>query len=330
MTCFDTRRTSGQQVYMAQGQKKIGDSSVSVGGFIEPEGLPAYTLEAPKKPPIPILIAVPHAGRDYPDRVLAAMREPEFSCMRLEDRLIDAVARMVAQQTGASLLQANAPRAMMDLNRAQPDVDWDMIIGAPNHPPIASQANRRARSGLGLVPRRLPSFGEIWRERLPIEELNSRIEGIHRPYHRTLGKELERIRDHWGAALLLDFHSMPPLKKNYGMRQPARFVIGDRFGASCDPALSSRAMRYLDHQGCPCSQNRPYSGGFVLDNHASPIRGLHAMQLEVCRTLYLDASLTQLRSSAEPLSKMLAGMVRELGAVTARIGEGKALAQAAE
>ena len=299
-----------------------GDSQVGGAAF--------HTLFAPEKPPIPILIAAPHGGRDYPAHVLEQMREPAFSQLRLEDRLIDEIAQMVAQQTGASLLMANAPRAMLDLNRSKEDVDWDMIVGAEKRPTLHSQANRRARSGLGLIPRRLPNFGEIWRGKIPLAELNARIDHIHRPYHSALSKELSRIRDHWGAALLVDFHSMPPLKKRYGMDHIARFVIGDRFGASCDDRLSARALNFLDRQRSPASHNRPYSGGYVLDAHAGPTRGLHAMQLEVCRSLYLDDSMAELSDGAKPLAKMLAGMVRELGAVTARLAEGGSLAQAAE
>lgn len=297
-----------------------------------------FTLFAPKTPPVPILIAAPHGGRNYPSYVLANMREPVFSQLRLEDRLIDRIASAVAKQTGASLLIANAPRAMLDLNRSKSDIDWSMIKGAKRADPVHSHANRRARSGLGLIPRRLPNFGEIWREKHTQCELDARIDTIHRPYHRALAKEMERIRDHWGAVLLLDLHSMPPLKKHYGLDHIARFVVGDRFGASCDPALSSRALSFLDRQLSPGNHNRPYSGGYVLDQHAAPMRGLHAMQLEVCRSLYLDGAMAQLSDGAQPLAEMLAGMVRELAASTARLGEaasgpkgeGGGFAQAAE
>lgn len=298
----------------------------------------AFTLLAPKTPPIPILIAAPHGGRNYPSDVLANMREPVFSQLRLEDRLIDRIASAVAKQTGASLLIANAPRAMLDLNRSKSDIDWSMIKGAKRAEPVHSHSNRRARSGLGLIPRRLPNFGEIWRKKHTQCELDARIDTIHRPYHRALAKEMERIRDHWGAVLLLDLHSMPPLKKHYGLDHIARFVVGDRFGASCDPALSSRALSFLDRQLSPGNHNRPYSGGYVLDQHAAPMRGLHAMQLEVCRSLYLDGAMAQLSDGAQPLAEMLAGLVRELAASTARLGEaasgpkgeGGGFAQAAE
>jgi N-formylglutamate amidohydrolase len=57
------------------------------------------------------------------------------------------------------------------------------------------------------VPRRLPGLGELWRHRLPADELTARIECVHQPYHATLAAGLEQLRDRWGAALLIDLHS---------------------------------------------------------------------------------------------------------------------------
>ncbi len=303
----------------------------------------AFVHIAPRSMPLPVLIAVPHAGRAYTGDVLAQMRDPEMSQLRLEDRHIDNVGVEVARATGTGLLVAHAPRAMLDLNRADDDVDWDMIerpakgavgASAADNAGAFSAANRgnnaRARSGLGLVPRRLPGFGEIWRGKLPRGELEQRIDTIHRPYHEFLARELERIRDAWGAALLIDLHSMPPLRRQQtgvrgeggaGNDEPApQVVLGDRFGASCHTGLVSRAFRYLDEAGCAASHNRPYSGGYVLDRHAATARGIHAVQLEICRSTYLDAALSEPTEAVKPLAMMLAGLVRELGAATAGLG----------
>ena len=299
----------------------------AVGGA---EHGPAYTHVAPRSMPLPVLIAVPHAGRAYPGETLSNMRDPDLSQLRLEDRHVDQLGVAIAKQTGTGLLVANAPRALLDLNRAHDDIDWEMIEGGSAGPTRHSAANRRARSGLGLIPRRLPGFGEIWRSKLPREELDARIDTIHRPYHAFLAKELERIRDEWGAALLVDLHSMPPLRATAGRDKPPQIVLGDRFGASCHGSLVARAFRYLENEGCPSAHNRPYSGGYVLDRHASPVRGLHAIQIEVCRSAYLDDYLTEPSSKLTPLASMLAGLVRELGAEAAKLGRGGAFAQAAE
>ncbi len=296
---------------------------------------PAFTYVAPRSMPMPVIIAVPHAGRVYPADTLARLRDVESSQLRLEDRHVDRLAIQIARSTGAGLLVARAPRAMLDLNRSHDDVDWDMIDGNEGtvrggSGPLNSGTGKRARSGLGLVPRRLPGYGEIWRGKLPREELDRRVDQIHRPYHEFLAREFEQVRDAWGAALLIDLHSMPPLRRQYGQERPARIVLGDRFGASCDPSIVGRALHFLEDRGWEAAHNRPYSGGYVLDRHASPVRGLHAVQVEVCRAAYLDARLAEPSEKLGRLAQMLAGLVREIGAQTARLGGQSELAQAAE
>ena len=320
-----------QQCCMVNHKVESSHIRLEPGGFIAGlDDRPAFSLTAPKSLPIPVLITVPHAGRDYPSSLLAQMRDPDFACLRLEDRYIDEVAQAIADATGAALITADAPRAMLDLNRARDDVDWEMIAGSKPHPVRHSQANRRARSGLGLVPRRLPGFGEIWREKLQHDELVRRIEGIHQPYHAATSRELQRIRDEWGAALLIDLHSMPPLRVSNDRPEPVQFVIGDRFGTACDGALVTRGCQYLESRGKGAALNRPYAGGFVLDTHSAPPLGIHALQLEVCRSIYLDARLERPTARIAPLARLLAGLVRDLGEATARMGHGGDMRQAAE
>jgi len=300
------------------------------GGKIPGRQGPSYSLFRFGEPSIPILIAAPHCGRAYSDDVLAALRDPDQARLRLEDRHIDAVAQPVASATGASLLLAEAPRAMIDLNRSVEDVDWGMVRGAKPRPMRHSLANRRSRNGLGLVPRRIPGMGEIWRRSLAKAELDAWIEGIYTPYHTALGHELERLRDRWGVALLVDLHSMPPLKRSHPQDHPAEFVIGDRFGASCDPGLVDLAIRYLATHGRRVAHNRPYSGGYVLDRYGQTARGIHAVQIEVCRSTYLDARLDQPSARVGAIAKLIGGLVRTLGAEVATMGRPGHMAQAAE
>ncbi|MXP29090.1 N-formylglutamate amidohydrolase [Porphyrobacter algicida] len=289
---------------------------------------PAFSLELSDS--LPLLIAVPHAGRAYPGAVLESMREPEWTAPRLEDRYADALGREIARLTGAPLLMAKAPRAMLDLNRAPDDIDWGMVTRHGTKTPTNSLANRRARSGLGLVPRRLPGVGELWKAPLPRDQLDARIAGIHRPYHRALSKVLENLRDRWGAALLLDLHSMPPLRPGPNDAKPAEFVLGDRFGASCDPILSALVLSEIGEAGRRIAHNRPYAGGYVLDCHAAPKRGIHALQLEVCRSTYLDARLERPGPRLGTVARLLAKTIRSLADEVARLGDGDTIRQAAE
>lgn len=290
-------------------------------------GQPAFTLTLRDPAPVPVLLAVPHAGRSYPGEFAEIMRNQTAACLRLEDRFVDLVADAVARETGAALLVAHAPRAMIDLNRAPDDVDWDMVAGVPPERRVRHAAGRRARSGLGLVPRRLPGLGELWRRRLSPEELAARIEHVHRPYHATLAAGLEQLRDRWGAALLVDLHSMPPLGPKRGHDAAPDFVVGDRFGASCDATLSAAAIDHLSLGGRRVAHNRPYAGGYVLDRHGASTRGVHAMQVEVCRSTYLDAQLREPGAGLAAVVRELAGLVRRMAE---ELAAGRSLPQAAE
>lgn len=329
-----SRLTSGSATGKLATRRGGTIAAGSKGENADGEAGSAFIHVAPQPMPLPVLIAIPHAGRVYPGEVLAEMRDAGLSQLRLEDRYVDAVGVEIARATGTGLLVAHAPRAMLDLNRAADDIDWDMVEGgrkneAPQRP-RSYGTYTRARSGLGLVPRRLPGFGEIWRSRISREELLRRVDDIHQPYHDFLAQELRRIRDAWGAALLIDLHSMPPLRRPSGEERAPQIVLGDRFGASCHSTLAARAFRYLEQHGFAAAHNRPYSGGYVLDRHAEPSRGIHGVQIELCRSTYLDDALSEPTPAVKPLAKMLAGLVRELGAETAGLGAGGDMAQAAE
>jgi len=306
------------------------DIELSSGGQIAGCAGPAYRLWRSAQCSVPVLVSVPHSGRCYPEAVVSALRDSAQAMLRLEDRYIDVVARPVAAAAGASLMMADAPRAMIDLNRSADDIDWSMVRGEKPRAVRHSLANRRSRNGLGLVPRRIPGMGEIWRQPLEKAELDSWIEGIYRPYHMALASELERLRDRWGAVLLIDLHSMPPLRKTHPEDRPAEFVIGDRFGASCDPGLVDLAIRYLSAHGRRVAHNRPYSGGYVLDRYGQTARGIHAMQIEVCRTSYLDANLDQPSFRAGAITKLLTGLVETMAAEVEAISGNRQMPQAAE
>lgn len=315
-------------------QSETGDSQwqwqCRTGGAIPDSALPAFSVLQPSSCPVPVLISVPHAGRDYTAALTSRMRDPAWAKLKLEDRLIDKVGHALAAETGAALLVSRAPRALVDLNRAPDDLDWEMVSHAPARPRRAAPASRRSRSGLGLIPRRLAGLGEIWVGRVPYGEIERRIDQIHRPYHQTLGLMLEGLRDRWGAALLIDLHSMPPLAGRFAGEPRPEFVIGDRFGSSCDSALTRHALDYLERMGRPSAHNRPYAGGYVLDRHAQPARGIHCLQIEVCRSLYLDPGMTEPSARLPMIARLLAGLLRELASVTARLGMNHGYPLAAE
>ncbi len=298
---------------MIRNETSKSDSLNRGGGRIPgSDSVPAFTLWRERSLPIPILIAVPHAGRHYPASLTDRMRAPSDATLRLEDRYVDLVGEAVARETGAALLIANAPRAMIDLNRSPDDVDWEMVNGRAPSPGRRLAAGRRARSGLGLVPRRLPGLGELWSSRLCASDLSERIDCVHQPYHTALATTLEAMRDKWGTSLLIDLHSMPPLGPKRGINAAVDFVIGDRFGGSCESRLTSAAFGHFKAHGVSAAHNRPYAGGYVLDRHGAPNRNINAMQLEICRTTYLDQQLREPAEGLHDVVRVVTGLVRRL------------------
>jgi N-formylglutamate amidohydrolase len=294
---------------------------VSGGAIPGLPGAAAFRTIACDPASIPVVLAAPHGGRCYPDAVLAALRAPDHVLMRLEDRLVDHLAEAVARETGAPLILAQAPRAMIDLNRSVDDIDWDMLVGGPRpagHRNHSATSAHRARSGLGLLPRRLPGVGELWKTRLHHADLAERIATIHQPYHAALGHLVDRVREQWGAVLLIDLHSMPPLPTVAGAA--AQFVVGDRFGTACDGELIASIFSYLAAERRPVAHNRPYAGGFVLDRHARRSAGVHAVQIEIDKTAYLDSAMIEPGPGFESVVTLLVGMVRRLAVDVASLG----------
>jgi N-formylglutamate amidohydrolase len=307
-----------------------GDSQPVHGGVIPgSQGVPAYSLAAPAPSALPVLIAVPHAGRGYTGSLLERMRNPGFAKLRLEDRYVDLLAEKVARETGATLLIANAPRAMIDLNRAPDDIDWEMFGHGAAADVGSYTPGRRARSGLGLIPRRLPGLGELWKRGHDESDLAARIADIHEPYHVSLAETLAALRDRWGAALLLDLHSMPPLTLRGGQAAP-EFVLGDRFGTACHGSLVGSAFSYFAELRRGAAHNRPYAGGYVLERHAAPAMGLHGLQLEIDRSSYLDSRLTEPGNGFAAMVHLLTGLVRRLASEVAGLGQVSAVSNWAE
>lgn len=325
LTGFDTACRKGQLAQVMR--KAIGEneSRRRPGGCIpDSSGVPAFILTGPAPSALPVIIAVPHAGRAYTPALLRAMRSPDQAALKLEDRHVDRLAAAVAAATGAMLLVANAPRAMIDLNRAPDDVDWTMFGGGGPAGDVGSYTpSRRARSGLGLIPRRLPGLGELWKWGHKETDLAARIANIHEPYHAALGAALDELRVRWGAALLIDLHSMPPVAMGTGLAAP-EFVVGDRFGDTCHGSFVAAAFSWFGEQQRAAAHNRPYAGGYVLERHSSPADGLHAMQIEVDRSLYLDAAQVEPGPGFADVVAILIGLVRRLAAEVCATGRNSA------
>lgn len=254
------------------------------------ETTPAYHLYEPAVPAGPVVVSVPHAGRDYDEALLAQARVRRDVLQRLEDRWVDRLAYPLVER-GVPVLVAQVPRAMIDLNRHEREIDAGMVSGIPRDVPLQSSA--KLRGGLGLIPRRLPGAHELWHRSLGWGEVVRRIELFHRPYHATLARLMRAARDAYGHAILIDLHSMPPLPPPTAGQAAPRLVLGDRFGRSASARLMTLAADVAAAHGIAVAQNHPYAGDHMLERHGRPMHGLYAIQLECDRSLYLDAALDQ-------------------------------------
>ena len=271
---------------------------------VENQGFSVYGTAAPR---IPVLVCVPHAGRDYPPEVFASLRLPPASLVRLEDRYADLLARDVIAHNVPTII-AHKARAWIDLNRDERDLDVEMVSGIDRaHYPTPGA---KQRGGLGLIPRRLSGEGDIWKGRISVDDVERRLSGFHRPYHEMVANTLARMHEKFGIAMLLDLHSMPPLQS--ADSPPSRFVIGDRFGRSASARYSGILMARLAADGFLAALNHPYSGDHMLRRHALVEHNVHALQLEVDRSLYLDSRLREPGPGMGKISRLIMSLVETL------------------
>ncbi len=247
-----------------------------------------------------MVISVPHAGRDYPLSLRANLRVPSELLATLEDRHVDAIA--LAASAGETLLIQRLGRAWIDLNRAEHERDPGVDEGAPPGAP-----STKVRGGLGIVPRRTARAGELWRRRFPGEEIAARILADHRPYHAALRETLRLARDRFGCAVLLDLHSMPPI-----LQGNARIVTGDRFGRSSSVRFVRRVESVVSTEGLRYSRNVPYAGGHILERHGNPATHIHAIQLELDRSLYLDSTFDKPGANFDAIVRLVRGIIDAL------------------
>ncbi len=261
----------------------------------------------PETPGLPVLLSVPHSGRDYPDGVAKMVRLNRQQLLPLEDRYAELMIEKAVGQ-GAQALVARTPRLWIDLNRDEREFDGGMIEGTPERPPIVTM---KVRGGLGLIPRKIARAGDVWHGKLSAVDMAERVAQHHRPYHAALAAALRATRAKFGIAILLDVHSMPPLRCGEGWEAP-EIVLGDRFGRSTHSRFTARALAELEVQNLAVAVNSPYSGGHILDRHAEPRQGIHALQVEVDRRLYLDASLTSPGPGLARVQRIISALVGAL------------------
>lgn len=266
---------------------------------------PTFVRLGPPMPIGPVLLSVPHAGRDYPEAMLAAAAVTRGRLEALEDRHVDALIG-AAVAGGATAFVAQRARCWLDLNRDEREIDPGMLDPPPPTHRLIQSA--KLRGGLGLIPRRIAGVGELWRLPIPAAEIDARIAGHHRPYHAAIAGALGAARARFGAAALLDCHSMPPIAGEAFGPAP-QIVIGDRYGRSASARLVDRLLATVAAAGLAAARNAPYAGGYTLDRHGRPAHGIHAIQIEIDRSLYLDRERRNLNAGAATVAALVATLV---------------------
>lgn len=242
-------------------------------------------LRRPATERLPLILASPHSGSDYPPEFVAASRLDPIALRRSEDSFVDELFA-AAPRLGAPLLSARFPRAYLDVNREAYELDPAMFSDAlPNY---INAGSPRVRMGLGTIARIVANGEEIYAGKLCFAEARRRIDGLYHPYHQTLRQLIEETEALFGGCLLVDCHSMPSAAGAACGFDGADFVLGDCYGAACAPAILEAARHFLLDRGFAVAINAPYAGGFTTDHYGDPPRRRHALQIEVNRALYMD------------------------------------------
>lgn len=281
------------------------------GGQSERKGDGAVEILRPDAPATPLIFSSPHSGRRYPAELLRMSRLDRHALRQSEDGYVDLLFA-AAPQFGAPLLRALFPRAWVDVNRARDELDQRMF--ADPLPTSADTRSTRVRAGLGVIPRIVADGQDIYDRKLKFFEARRRLTDCYDAYHRELAGLINESRARFGCAVLIDCHSMPsagavPFRDN---ERPLDIVLGDRFGASCSGAITAAAEATLSGLGYHVSRNAPYAGGHVASAYGRPLEGVHVLQIEINRALYLDERRIARTEGFDKLRENLKVLMAEL------------------
>jgi len=273
---------------------------------------PPFDILEPATAAGPVLFNSPHSGSVYPPAFLAVSRLDIATLRRSEDSFVDELMAGVVSR-GFPLMHAHFPRCFVDVNREPYELDPRMFDG--RLPSFANTRSMRVAGGLGTVARVVGDAQEIYDQRIPVDDALQRIESLYKPYHRALRRLFSRVHRDFGAAVLIDCHSMPSTAGHRDERQRPEFVLGDRYGTSCVPVVAETVERTLRELGYTVSRNKPYAGGFITEHYGNPAAGLHALQLEINRALYMDERRYERSANFAPLAADLEALARRLGEI---------------
>ena len=266
-----------------------------------------HTIVEPSTLTSGVVFALPHSGRDYGVSFLNQSILDKISIRSSEDAFLDQLIDGI-EKYGAPKIIANAPRTFIDLNRSTDELDPALISGIKNN-----MRNPRISSGLGVIPRVVSHGKEIYRGKLSLEQAQSRIEYYWKPYHKDLANLLKRAQSIYGQSLLIDIHSMPheAVSTQSSFIRAPEIIVGDRFGMSSDPEFTNLIVSILKQHGFRVAKNTPFAGAFITKHHGKIQERIHAIQLEIDRSLYMDEEQISPNSGFERLkSRLLPALIQ--------------------
>lgn len=290
-------------------------SETAAIGFEPSDSAFRHRVLAPKRQSLPLVFSSPHSGRHYPADFIARSRLDAITLRRSEDSFVDELFS-AAPDCGAPLLAADFPRAYVDVNREAFELDPGMFDEAL--PAFVNTRTPRIAAGLGTVARVVANGIDIYRNKLSFDEVEQRIKACYYPYHAALRALIEQTQAQFGYCILIDCHSMPslsPFSGNGGQGSRTDFVLGDHHGASCAPAVTGCTAGLLRSCGYQVGLNKPYAGGFITTHYGRPSEGVHVLQIEISRDIYMIEASFERGPAFARLTAELRVLIERLGAL---------------
>ena len=319
-----TRANCGLSLKRLSPEEDPESMSGADSSTIPSEFFPPFELLRPNAQNVPFVFSSPHSGRIYPASFLAQSRLDPMALRKSEDCYVDRLFSGVAKM-GAPLLSARFPRAYLDLNREPYELDPELV--ADPLPAHANSQSVRVAGGLGTVARIVSDGEEIYHRQLSLAAVLARIEHLYFPFHRELTRMVDETHRIFGYCVLIDCHSMPSSAMAPAGGQRPDVVIGDRYGSSCDGRLTALLKDAFVARGFDVQLNRPYAGGFITEHHGRPGRGVHALQIEVNRGLYLDERAMIEGPGYRALEADILDIAKDLFAAAPQVFERRAAAE---